>query len=288
MNKFNYILNALRQYNKLKICPFCKNDSIELIDRKYIVTRLYKCEKCNLQFRYPTDSSSYNYKFYQDNYEQEGGFTTDLPTKEDLTHLLMNNFKNTEKDATIFIEIFESLLGDISKKKIIDYGCSWGYVSHQFISAHMDVQSYEISLPRANFGIQNLNIDIKTSVHDLSESNDLFFSSHVIEHHPDISAMYNLAKKLLSKNGLFIAESPNGSPSFRRVHPKKFSKFWGLVHPNLLSDDFFKSVFSNNPYILASSPYDLAEIKNWDKKSQLNLDTSGDNLLIICLINQEL
>jgi hypothetical protein len=51
--------------------------------------------------------------------------------------------------------------------------------------------------------------------------------------------MIELGLSLLQSGGYFVAESPNGSPSFRVNSPEYFHHLWGEVHPRrMLSEDF--------------------------------------------------
>lgn len=258
-----------------------------MIDRKYVVTTLRKCRECNFQYRYPLDKPSFNETFYQDDYVQEG-LTTDLPSAEELQKLVDSNFKNTAKDFSAHISLIKKMIGDKQNAKIIDYGANWGYTSLQFKKVGFDVQSFEISRPRANYGKKNLGIDIKTDERDLKPGNDVFFSSHVIEHHPKVGDMINLAKGLLKEDGIFIAYCPNGSKELREVNSWLFSQFWGLIHPNFLSADFYQFAFKNNPYLITSSPYNDELFDNWDKKSQVKSNLSGEELLVISFPNQNI
>ena len=160
-------------------------------------------------------------------------------------------------------------------------------MSYQFKKRGMSIQSFEISRPRANYGNTNLNLDIKSNLEDLKPGNDIFFSSHVIEHVPSIPDMINASKKLLSTGGFFIAECPNGSEEFRKKN-SNFSKAWGLVHPSYLSEDFYQWIFKECPYLILTSPYDLNQIKKWDQVSQVTHETSGDQLLVIAKLNTRL
>src|SRR3954447_14387809 len=67
-------------------CPSCGSGRAYVVDRKWIVTTLWRCRQCKLLFRAPTSSESLNKEFYQAEYEQ--GFTTKLPDKAELQNLV--------------------------------------------------------------------------------------------------------------------------------------------------------------------------------------------------------
>lgn len=284
--KLKYLIYSILRYLTKIECPFCQSFNCEITDRKYLFTRLIECANCHLLFRHPLDKDTFNERFYQDEYQQTGGFTTDLPTAYEANLLRENNFANTDKYIGAFLEIFKSLFREgIHNKRIVDYGASWGYMSYQFQKFNMNVQAFEISKRRAKFGSENLDLEIHTDLKNLEDDNDIFFSSHVIEHLTDLNSFFKEAKTLLNEDGYFIAECPNGSLEFRKIKLKNFHHNWGLVHPYYITADFYKYIFLNNPYLILSAPYNIKLIEEWDKKSQVICNLEGNNLLVICKLN---
>jgi hypothetical protein len=285
-SKLNYLLHSITHAGEKKICPFCGSEENRIADRKYIITTLVECSRCHLYFRHPSDGKDFNKKFYQEEYE-ERGITTDLPDPAQMQKLKADNFRNSEKNYQEKIDLIHAVVKDFEPIRIVDYGSSWGYASFQFRNADMSVQSLEISASRAKFGNENLGLNILTDENSLRPGNDVFFSSHVIEHHPDIRTMTELAKKLLVPEGFYIAFCPNASDAFRKLRPESFHKLWGLVHPNYLSDKFFAYLFSDNPYFIGSNPYDLEALRNWDKGSQVIGNLQGVEIFIISRPNMK-
>ncbi|MFN4234178.1 MAG: class I SAM-dependent methyltransferase [Bacteroidia bacterium] len=285
--KLKFISRTLAHYFNKAICPSCKSKNCIVIDRKYLISRLFECQNCHLYFRHPVDNVDFNKNYYQEEYKQKGeGITTDIPLPDELEVLKRNNFQGTSKSISEYINIFNSMFKH--KIKIIDFGANWGYHSYQFKNAGFDVNSYEISVPRAKLGKKLLDIEIKTSVEELPSDNDIFFSSHVIEHLPDIPFMIQLAKEKLKKEGIFVAECPNGSKEFREKNPKAFTLSWGEVHPNLISADYYKFIFKDNPYFITSTPLNIHDIISWDKSSQISTNLSGGQLVIFAMPNKNL
>jgi hypothetical protein len=61
-------------------------------------------------------------------------------------------------------------------------------------------------------------------------------------------------------------------------------KSWGLVHPNLLDDAFYRRAFDGLPFLLASFPYDVPTIERWaelNDASSVSLDLTGFELLAV-------
>lgn len=287
-SKVEYLLRSASRYFSPVVCTNCGHTIASKVDQKYFFTRLFECQRCYLQFRHPSDSVSFNEKFYQSDYEQDDGITTDLPDTQTLQQMLSTDFSGSAKNADHVVDLWKSIFPDVKSIRAIDYGSSWGYMSYQFLKKGIQTQSFEISRPRAAFGNKHLELSIKSDANDLQPDNDLFYSSHVIEHVPSITDMVNTAKRLLKPDGIFLAECPNGSKAFRDQNESNFHQGWGLVHPNYLSDKFYQELFRKNPYFITSAPFDLAAIKKWDGVSQVTHDTAGGQLLIIAKPNVSL
>lgn len=280
--KFSYLLDSLARYGEPVICPSCGCTKAGLIDRKYVVTRLFECEDCGLYYRHPLEKREQSHQFYQETYSEGDNLTTYMPSEEELQELKSKSFKtSSNRSADRLLAIFEACLGDVKGRKLVDYGSSWGYISYQLKEAGMEVQSFEISVPRATFGNKTLGLDIKSDVSKLKGGNDVFFSSHVIEHVPSPSEMIQTGASLLTTEGYFIAICPNGSPEFRQKYPVNFHQLWGKVHPNLLTARFCQKAFRNHPYYIASTPFDPTDVKAWDKQAQITRNLSEGELLVI-------
>ena len=240
-----------------------------------------ECQDCHLYFRYPVDKKGKNADFYETEYQESDKITTDLPDSDQLEVMKRDGFRTGGKNAGRHLELFARLFPGETSLRIIDYGSSWGYTTYQFKEAGHQVQGFEISRSRAGYGIKNLGVDICMDEKQLRKDNHIFFSSHVIEHHPDIASMIQLAKSLLVEGGYFIALSPNGSLAFRMKNQETFHRFWGKVHPNYLNVDFYKKLFRGNPYYIMSSPVNLENIHPLQKQESVIGDLSGDELIVI-------
>jgi hypothetical protein len=279
--KLRYLLDSILASGQRVRCTFCKGEDCIEVDRKYLVTRLMECQNCHLYFRYPIDKKKDNTDFYQTEYQESDKITTSLPDAILLEEMKRNGFRLGGKNADRHLELFATLFPSEKSLRIIDYGSSWGYTTYQFKKAGHQVQGYEISKSRANYGNKNLGIDISTDEKKLMGENHIFFSSHVIEHHPDIAAMVNLAESLCMDGGYFIALCPNGSPAFRKKNPETFHRFWGKVHPNYLNGEFFRQLFKNRPYYIGSSPIAIENIYPLQMQQLVMDELSGEELMVI-------
>jgi len=278
-----YLLDSLLRYGSDQSCPYCGSRSARSLERKYLVTRLFRCRECDLQYRHPKTNAAASLDFYQDDYVQEDGITTELPDASRLRFLVDTGFgeKNVDHYAALFGRMFPNRpRGEV---RIIDYGCSWGYQGYQFRKHGFRYAGLEVSRSRAEFGRQQLGLDIVTSESELTAGADVFFSSHVIEHLPDPGNMLSIGMDLLRLGGYFVAECPNGSEARRSREPRLTRKAWGMVHPNLISGEFLSRALADHPFLLTSSPFhDLAGIFDaWDGEGSDVRNLTGSNLLII-------
>jgi 2-polyprenyl-3-methyl-5-hydroxy-6-metoxy-1,4-benzoquinol methylase len=282
-SKLKYLIQAIWKgfQRKEEKCLYCGNslNQVTVVDRKYYFTKLVKCSSCALLVRTPTDSVEESNAFYQEQYTQ--GYTTDCPSPTELDHLLKVSFKGTERDYSRYIAFFDSLRIPRTAR-ILDYGCSWGYGLYQLKSSGYDAIGYEISKPRLKFGIDKLGISGVSDVNDLPDQVDVFFSSHVLEHLPDLKFLFDLAQKKLKSDGYFIAITPNGSETFRRKRPINFHHLWGKVHPILLSDEFVNKNFKNNVKLLGGFPLD----KQIEKHQESHVEVADKWELVFILQGQ--
>jgi hypothetical protein len=286
--KMDYLISSIFRSLEKPICPYCGNTSFKIIKRKKIFTKLLDCNECHLYYRFPVEKIETNKKFYQSDYVEFDKITATLPSDSEINDLKMNGFSEGNKNADRYVNLFKKLFKaeNTFSIKVIDYGCSWGYISYQFLKNGFDVQGFEISLPRAQFGINKLGVDIKSSEKELRGKNNIFFSSHVIEHHPNLKSMINLGLSLLDSNGYFIAISPNGSINREKIDPN-YHQGWGKVHPNYLNADFYKKVFQKYDYIIGSTPFENFDFADFKVGQQIIGNLSGDELFIIARIKQK-
>lgn len=282
LQKIQYFTESLFRYFESRQCPVCGEKETRVIDRKYIVTRLLECANCHFRFRHPYESDQSNKKFYQLEYQEKDGITTDMPYDTQLKELIESDFlKYNDKNAERLIKLFQTLFETTVNIKIIDYGCSWGYISYQFKKAGMNVQSFEISKRRGEYGNQKLDLNIVSNAEKLKSGVDIFFSSHVIEHVASVNEMIATAKNLVRPGGYFIALCPNGSEELRKAEPISFHLAWGKVHPNFISEDFLHHIFKGYPMYLQSTPINYSGIEEWNQNENFTGILSGIELLCI-------
>lgn len=287
MSKLAYLMRSVRfsMDRERQACPNCGGDSSFVVERKWAVTALRRCAECLVLYRAPVDAPEEAASFYNEHYTQ--GFTTDLPSADDLQRLIQSNWAG-EKDYSYYIGVLAAL-GLKPRAALFDFGCSWGYGSHQFRKAGYRVLSYEISRQRGAYGAANLGVelveDFEAWAASASHSMDAFFSAHVLEHVPSPSKIVGLARQVLKPGGLFVAFFPNGSAPARATVPA-WSKLWGEVHPNFLDDCFFNREIADRPRLFGSSPIEIdARHADWLTHADLPAaqylnDLRGDEMFV--------
>lgn len=284
--KLNYLIRSIANFNQTKQCPNCGGYALTEVDAKYLVTRLYKCEKCKLNFRFPVDSKEFQEAFYQEEYKADyseiSRGITDLPTDSQLAEMMGNNFDG-KRDYAPFVRA----LCKSAAPRVLDYGSSWGYSVFQLKAAGCDAEGYDVSVGRAKFA-DKIGVKVHTRLTDIRNENEVIMSSHAIEHLPVVSDFIQFASSKLQREGIFMAFCPNGSPEFRAREPHTFHVNWGLLHPNYLTVEYAAHTFKNNPYIILTDDwrYDLTPLEKWDGRSQfIGTKRDGQELLIIAKPN---
>lgn len=260
-------------------CPSCDARKSKIVARKYLVTTLRRCDVCQLLYRAPTTSQRLYEKYYEKEYQS--GLTTELPNESGLQKLMAQNFKGTEKDFSRYIKILEAL-GVHKGSRILDYGCSWGYGCWQLENAGYNVVGYELSKERAAFARKMLSVEVVSGIHDICGEFDVFFSTHVIEHIPNVANFLDFAFTRLQKSGLFMAVTPNGSFCYRTKRPGNWQRVWGFKHPVLLDEKFIQQTFSKYPWLATSQLENYDAMSSWQTDGGLYLgDMSGWELLLV-------
>jgi 2-polyprenyl-3-methyl-5-hydroxy-6-metoxy-1,4-benzoquinol methylase len=192
-------------------------------------------------YRVPASPAQQQAEFYQKEYSQ--GFTTDLPSDERLRDLIQSGFVGTERDYSRYLTIF-SALGIEKGSRLLEYGCSWGYGAWQLQNAGFRVTAFEISRPRCRFAREKLGVDAVVNSSEIKGPFDVTFSAHVLEHVDSVQSALDIQMGLLRPGGWLVGITPNGSQPYRKMHFANFHRLWGLVHPQLLDDEFLLNKFS--------------------------------------------
>ncbi len=281
--KLDYLVRVVGHRVRLqpRICPYCgEARDLRLLGRKKLIIEIFRCQRCRLIFRYPRETARDNTERYQLTYDQAE--VTTLPTEEELAHFIADGFSGSSD----FGPKLRALAALIPSGRVLEFGCSWGYGVHQLRSSGFDATGFEISKPRAGFGREKLGVPI---IDDLSaleglpaHSFDAVFSSHVIEHLPDLAASFDLFSRLLIPGGLLFATIPNFSGSAARA-----GLFWhwiGQDHPIAPTHEFLARALIEHGFAsvrFGSGPFDELLTERLAARDFDALDTEGEELLII-------
>lgn len=229
-------------------------------------------------FRAPTTPHTTFERYYQARYKS--GLTTELPDNDQLCAYMTAEFEDTEKSFKRYVNIL-SAFGIERTSRVLDYGCSWGYGSWQFQRHGFDVLGYDLSAPRVAFGREKLGVDLVSDIKLITGQFDVFFSTHVMEHVPDVDRLLDFAFSRLKPGGLFVAVTPNGSRHYRAVKPDNWSRVWGFKHPVVFDEVFLRRRFNGDPYLVTSRLNDLSRISKWASTGASEIDDmSGWELLV--------
>lgn len=244
MARAQYLLPVLMKYLKRQeqSCPHCGSNSTSLVGRKFLALQLRHCPNCKLSFRWPKDELTDNMQFYNKFYVESNGITTKLPTHYELNELILSSFANTDKDFRPKISLLKQYKQSGS---LLDYGASWGYGTWQLQQAGYQVTGFEIDKERAAYGRKNLDIDMLDNFQTLYETKNRFeiiFTSHVLEHLPNLKTIFTDFYTLLVTTGLLIIFVPNCSGiEIPEVFQKKKSFAFGEKHSFAYTKEFFEN-----------------------------------------------
>lgn len=220
-------------------CPHCGVVG-RRVGTRMLVMELRRCSACGLMYRYPKDSQSENREFYQEDYKN---IVSSLPSKSDLAAWRQREFRDTPMDLRAKVEVLKSYCPG---GKVLDFGCSWGYMVWQLTRADYDATGYEISEPRARYGADALGVKIRSDwtamVREAASSPfDAIVANHVLEHLPEIGGIFSDFAAMLRPGGVLLVFVPDctgcDDPGLLR---KKGSGAFGRAHSLAFDVGFFE------------------------------------------------
>lgn len=283
-DRFKYLLSSVIKsaYGVGNACPSCGSGATKIVSRKYVVTALRRCQSCRLMFRTPADTADELFSYYQDEYSS--GSTTTLPGEKELAAMLKSGFANTPKDFSRYVRIMRAL-GVREGARILDFGSSWGYGVWQFERAGYEAYGVELSSTRARFARGKLGVNVVSDIDRIPGKLDVCFSSHVLEHIPQLNATLARLFATLCSGGLMIAITPNGSQPYREKKPGAWQRSWGLKHPLVLDADYWQSVLGTREYILTSDLGEASAMRQWSDQGGRRLGALDQWELLVAVRN---
>jgi 2-polyprenyl-3-methyl-5-hydroxy-6-metoxy-1,4-benzoquinol methylase len=232
-------------------------------------------------FRWPKDTIAFNRRFYQRQYSE--GITTDMPYEVSLENSIASRFSDKEKDLGEKIALLKMLL---PRGRVLDFGCSWGYGTMQLAAAGYDAVGFEISQPRAGFGRTGMGLTIISNEAELDKlegSFDAVFASHVLEHLPAPSPVFDRIARLLKPRGLLLAFVPNCSGD----EALRLGARWGPMccekHPLALDAEFLENALPKHGLqaVAFCEPYTLHEMIACGDRPAAQRHLRGAELVVI-------
>ncbi len=285
-HKVGYLLRSTLSFVSRSgpACPSCGGTDSNVIARKWVVTELRRCRQCRLLFRAPVTPPERVESYYQEDYES--GMTTRMPCQDELRRLQAEGFRGTEKDFTRYIAIL-SALGVAPGSHVLDYGCSWGYGTWQLQQAGYVAVGFEVSEPRARYAAEKLGVNVSSRLPaSAARPFDAGFSAHVLEHVAGVAAAFEMTMRLLRPvTGIFIAITPNGCMERKRRDPQRWRNAWGLKHPNLLDDAFWRRQMNGRSFLITTDLADLDALSCWARGETSCVGRlDGEELLAACRV----
>jgi len=182
---------------------------LTLLRRKKLVLDVLRCEACRLVFRWPMDTPEESYEYYQDVFSRDAPQVI-LPGAGELQGILAKGFDGTPLDLTDRIRVLKAIR---QAGRVLDYGCSWGYGTHQLLQPGYQTMGFEISRPRALYARKYLGLDVLDDFEAVrllpAQSFDVIFSNHVLEHLTHLREALDEMARLLCAGGLLFHVLPN-------------------------------------------------------------------------------
>ena len=248
-------------------CLVCNSLNYEVIYKGYqgyvagSFFDIHKCNNCDTHFIITTDDIKkiYNTIYSRSNtagYERYYRYATSIKTTKNPLRFL------AYKEPSYF-PIY-SFLRRKSQLKILEIGCSYGYLSYALHKSGFDVKALDIAEGAINFAKKNFgdffyNLDIKEFLKQTDEKFDLIIATEVIEHLKDPNNFLRDCTKLLKKEGQIILTTPD----------KDFSKkdtFWQTdlppVHISWLGKKSLEILAKNNNFEVSFQDFSRYYPKN--------------------------
>ena len=288
------------------VCDLCGTDKKEKLfsikkdieDKNYLFT-LVKCKGCGLVYMDPRPIDQDLYKLYPENYYSFEELKKQLGGKQSVAIsysqrlVYYRNYGNLDEDSflrRVFIKVSASFLGhrfgrtpiEVKAGKVLDVGCGDGLFLHYLMELGYETYGVEIS-KKASIQARKQGLNVFNG--NLTEAKfpnnyfDIVRLSHVLEHMPHPSEIFQEGHRILHSQGVLVVSIPNYCSLYSRI----FKKNWfGLQIPFHLYQFSIRTVSQ----LLQKSGFKIANIRYYSVGTFLG---SIENLLtkgrILCSHN---
>jgi len=219
-------------------CPYCESRFADSLQRKWLLIEARRCVHCGLIFRWPTDPVEPNRRFYE--MEYDGQQATDVPDATAAAAMAANGFINTSWHRGDRVSFVERALGKAAGRTLLDFGCSWGYATHQYKAAGWAADGFELDRRRAEFGRETLDLHIVSDLDGYrGQQFDVILADHSLEHVPKIGDTLDVLTKLAAPGASLVVFVPNGSCRSARRLGVGWGPLIGEAHTVAFTMDWF-------------------------------------------------
>lgn len=173
---------------------------------------VWRCDHCGLMFRYPKATQGASTSYYENRYCLNPGGGTEVAHPEAILVGIeeIPKLRGGVWDASDKLKLILQLARG---KRLLDFGCSWGYHMAQAQTLGFHTIGYKIGKSGAEYGRQQLGLEILDDFNALiarpSGSLDVVLASHTLEHMPSLLGIFPLFHRLLTPSGLLAIFVPN-------------------------------------------------------------------------------
>lgn len=268
-------------------CPYCRSRETRALHRRCLILEVRQCADCGLMFRFPKAERGAANQYYQGDYDDfERGLVTKLPEPEQARIMVSEGFANTPWDARERLDLVVKIAGH---GRLLDYGCSWGYLVAQAQRRGFQARGFEISRPRAQFGRAMMGADILDDPLALASLPDacvdVIYTSHVLEHLPDLEGVFPLFRRLLASRGVMLIFVPNCGGVQARRFGLRWGPFANQAHTLCFDAGFFERNLGKEGFSVScrSDPYEHVGVVDQSPPAAA-AGCDGDELLVVARV----
>jgi SAM-dependent methyltransferase len=201
----------------MNYCIVCGSEMIKKIHDNYAgyvegeYYEIFSCLTCESHFIDPfkVDKSLYDIIYSNKNslgYDRYLKYAEEISLQKDPLQYLSN------KESTYY-PVYKYLTGK-KNLKILEIGCSYGYLTFAMNKAGhnavgIDISHEAIEFALSHFGNSYQRSDIEDFIKITKEKFDLIVATEVVEHFSNPLLFFDQVKKLLNKNGSILLTTPN-------------------------------------------------------------------------------
>lgn len=213
-------------------CPICQNPSQKY--HEFSDTNYHRCSSCGLLFLHPRPTVDTMLKYAEEQYK--GGVYEDYTKAREL------------KIAT-FQRRIQHIIEYIPKGRLLDLGCSCGFMIEAALDAGFDAYGIEFSesaIKAARASIQKRIYH--NDINDLDSLDigkfDVVSAFDILEHTQNPVTVLENWSKLLNPGGILIICTPDTDHFLKSLLGRKWPMLQPYQHTFLFSRSNFKDVFS--------------------------------------------